>query len=165
MSATHIDTTSNEASPAEARAFTTVPHYVADLSLRIPDGADIHEGYFNFGLATGAFVEHALVYYPRRGVTTPDITPGLVVAVLRDRAIRIGVFDTLTDALVALSHHVTLPEYDAEPGATKHESASAFFEHCVLLGVACPRYQAEATRREREELRDALARERAHAPE
>jgi hypothetical protein len=144
-----------------ARAFIEVPHYVTDLSLRIPEDSDIAEAYFNFGLVTDAFSDCVTIHYPWRGVVSnDDAAPGRVIAVRRNHSIRVGVFDTLTDALAATARTVTLHDYTPGPEDRPHETALDFFEHCVSLGVACPHYQAEATRREREAVREALTRER-----
>jgi hypothetical protein len=141
--------------------FVTVPGYVTDLSLRIAEGSGTVEAYFNFGLVTDSFSDCVTIQYPWGGVTADHAgTPGLVIAVRRNHSIQLGVFDTLTDALTAVAHAVTLPDYSPNPEAAPHETALDFFEHCVAIGVACPRYQAEATRRERESVRQALARER-----
>lgn len=143
------------------RGFVYVPHYVTDLSLRIPEGSNTAEAYFNFGLVTDAFSDCVTIHYPWRGVVSnDDAAPGRVIAVRRNHSIRVGVFDTLTDALAATARTVTLPDYTPGPEDRPHETALDFFEHCVSLGVACPRYQAEATRREREAVREALTRER-----
>jgi hypothetical protein len=143
------------------RGFIEVPDYVTDLSLRIPDGSDTAEAYFNFGLVTDSFADCVTIHYPWRGVVSNnDAAPGRVIAVRRNYSIRVGVFDTLTDALAATARTVTLPDYTPGPEDRPHENALDFFEHCVSLGVACPRYQAEATKREREAIREALTRER-----
>lgn len=143
------------------RGFVDFPHYVTDLSLRIPEGSDTAEAYFNFGLVTDAFSDCVTIHFPWGGVVgEQDAGPGRVIAVRRNHSIRLGVFHTLTEALIATAHTVTLPDYLPRPDDCAHEAALRFFEHCVTLGVACPRYQAEATRREREAIRDALARER-----
>lgn len=143
------------------RGFVCVPHYVTDLSLRIPEGSNTAEAYFNFGLVTDAFSDCVTIHFPWRGaVGERGVGPGRVIAVRRNHSIRIGVFDTLTDALVAAARTVTLPDYAPGPEDRPHETALDFFEHCVSLGVARPRYQAEATRREREAVREALTRER-----
>ena len=149
------------AEAARARGFISVPHYVTDISLRIPEGSDTAEAYFNFGLVTDSFSDCVTIQFPRGGVVSSrDASPDRVIAVRRDHSIRLGVFHTLTDALVATLHSVSLPDYSPAPEECPQEAALNFFEHCVTLGVACPRYQAEATRREREAIRDALARER-----
>lgn len=143
------------------RGFVYVPHYVTDLSLRIPEGSNTAEAYFNFGLVTDAFSDCVTIHFPWRGVVgEQDAVPGRVIAVRRNHSIRLGVFHTLTEALAATAHTVTLPDYLPRPDDCAHEAALKFFEHCVTLGVACPRYQAEATRREREAIREALTRER-----
>ena len=147
---------------ARAGGFANIPHYVTDLNLRISDGAGIVEAYFNFGLVTDSFADNVTIQYPWRGVAGEHAgATGLVIAVRRNHSIRLGVFDTLTDALSAVANTSPLPGYSPDPGATPHEVALDFFEHCVAVGVACPRHQAEATRRERENIREALARERA----
>lgn len=147
---------------SRAGGFVNIPHYVTDLNLRIGDGAGIVEAYFNFGLVTNSFSDCVTIHYPWRGVAGEHAgSTGLVVAVRRNRSTQLGVFDTLTDALAAVASTAPLPDYSPEPGATPHEVALDFFEHCVAVGVACPRHQAEATRRERENIREALARERA----
>src|SRR5437868_138010 len=135
-----------------------VPAYVNDLCIRIHDGSDVREGYFNFGLVTGAFSDYAVIHYPWRCASDPERRPGQVIVVRRDRTIRVGFYDTLTEAVAALAATAGLPDY--EPGATLWETAQSFFEHCVAIGVACPRYNAVATRREREDLRAALTSER-----
>lgn len=143
------------------RGFVFVPHYVTDLSLRIPEGSNTAEAYFNFGLVTDAFSDCVTIHFPWRGVVGEQgAGPGRVIVVRRNHSIRIGVFDTLTEALVATARMVTLPDYTPGPEDRPHETALDFFEHCVSLGVACPRYQPEATRREREAVREALTRER-----
>ena len=156
------DASDTDAAGAGRRAgFVNVPHYVADLNLRIGDGAGVVEAYFNFGVVTGSLSDYVTIQYPWRGVAGEHAgATGLVIAVRRDRSIRLGVFDTLTDALVALANTSPLPDYSPAPEAGPHEVALEFFEHCVAAGVACPRYQAEATRRERENIREALGRER-----
>lgn len=152
----------NGAEAARAGGFVNVPHYVTDLNLRIGDGAGIVEAYFNFGLVTDSFCDSVTIQYPWRGVAGEHAgATGLVIAVRRNHTIRLGVFDTLTDALAAVAGTSPLPDYSPEPGAATHEVALDFFEHCVAVGVACLRHQAEATRRERENIREALARERA----
>jgi hypothetical protein len=143
------------------RGFVYVPHYVTDLSLRISEGSNTAEAYFNFGLVTDAFSDCVTIHFPWRGVVGEQgAGPGRVIAVRRNHSIRLGVFHTLTEALAATAHTVTLPDYLPCPDDCAHETALKFFEHCVRLGVACPRYQAEATRREREAVREALTRER-----
>lgn len=117
--------------------------------------------HFNFGLVSDSFADCVTIHYPWRGVVSnEDAATGRVIAVRRNHSIRVGVFDTLTDALAATARTVTLPDYTPGPEDRPHETALDFFEHCVSLGVACPRYQAEATRREREAVREALTRER-----
>jgi hypothetical protein len=69
------------------------------------------------------------------------------------------VFGTLTEAFISLSITCTLTDYTPEHAVHPHYGALRFFEHCVELGVACPRSQQEATRRERENIRETLARE------
>ena len=141
--------------------FVDVPHYVTDLSLRIPEGSDTAEAYFNFGLVTDAFSDCVTIHYPWRGVVSnDDSAPGRVIAVRRNHSIWVGVFYTLTEALAVTARTVTFPDYTPGPEDRPHETALDFFEHCVAIGVACPRYQAEATRREREAVREALTRER-----
>ena len=152
---------SDAAGSARSRGFIDVPHYVTDLSLRIPEGSDTSEAYFNFGLVSDSFADCVTIHYPWRGVVSnDDAATGRVIAVRRNHSIRVGVFDTLTEALAVTARTVTLPDYTPGPEDRPHETALDFFEHCVSLGVACPRYQAEATRREREAVREALTRER-----
>lgn len=155
---------SSAADAARSCGFVNVPHYVTDLNLRIGDGAGIVEAYFNFGLVTDSFADNVTILYPWRGVAGEHAgSTGLVVALRRNRSIQLGVFDTLTDALAAVASTSPLPDYSPDPNAPPHEIALDFFEHCVAIGVACPRHQAEATRRERENIREALGRERAAA--
>lgn len=145
-----------------AGAFIEIPTYVRDVSLRIYEGDGTTEGYFNFGLLTESFSDYGIVHYPWGGVADPSASPGRVLVVRRNGSTRLGVFDTLTEALAALSQTCALPDYTPGAADDAHAWALLFFERCVELGVACPRSQPDATRRERQNIREALARERAH---
>src|SRR2546421_33234 len=101
---------------------SAVPSYVTDLRIRIRihDGSDVREGYFNFGLMSGEFSDYAVIHYPRRCASASERQSGQVIVVRRDRTIRIGFYDTLTEAVAALAATAGLPDY--EPGATPWET-------------------------------------------
>ena len=166
---THDDRTPRAPSAERGEAFTApillvMPQCVEDLSLRLTRDGGLDEAYFNFYRASLLLSDTATIQYPPGGVPFPGAAPHQqVILIRRERVLKFGLFDQLAQAVCAVAADSPLTDFRLDPSRSIYELALDFLTHCESLGLACPRYDACATRREIAAMRESLERERAAA--
>ncbi len=166
MTGTHDERAAVAPSAERGETFTApvllvMPSCVDDLSLRLSRDGGLEEAYFNFFKASKLLSDTAVIQYPSGGVPFPDAAPRQqVILIRRERVLKFGLFDQLAQAVCAVASGSPLTDFRLDPARSIYDSALDFLTHCESLGLACQRYDACATRREIDAMRESLERER-----
>ena len=134
-----------------------LPFYVGDITIRIAHQS-VKCLYFNFEPRSVPSNHTANLYYPTGGVTDPQST-GMVMLERRNLQSHLAVFDSVTEAVAALSRLPMKIEFTPAEGCDTQALASSFVNYCIQHGLVAPYYNREAAEEEIDCLLRALANE------